>query len=100
MGAITYYFDALTFNGICKTIAISLCPLIGQYNGIEPVCYSRNVELSGNIIFQPCKCLTVIIKKNTKTYAIATLIIDVVAIIMTMIMIYHIRSKYTAVGKE
>lgn len=55
MGAITYYFDALTFNGICKTIAISLCPLIGQYNGIEPVCYSRNVELSGNIIFQPCK---------------------------------------------
>ncbi|EIE80593.1 hypothetical protein RO3G_05298 [Rhizopus delemar RA 99-880] len=80
MGAITYYFDALTFNGICKTIAISLCPLIGQYNGIEPVCYSRNVELSGNIIFQP-----------------STLIIDVVAIIMTMIMIYHIRSKYTAV---
>ncbi|EIE76168.1 hypothetical protein RO3G_00872 [Rhizopus delemar RA 99-880] len=80
MSAITYYFDALSFNGICKTIAISLCPLIGQYNGIEPVCYSRNVELSGNIIFQP-----------------STLIIDVVAIIMTMIMIYHIRSKYTAV---
>ncbi|RCH86602.1 Chitin synthase, class 7, partial [Rhizopus stolonifer] len=53
MTAITYYFDAITFNGICKTIALSLCPLIGQYNGIEPVCYSRNVELSGNIIFQP-----------------------------------------------
>ena len=31
---------------------------------------------------------------------IATLIVDVVAIIMTAIMIYHIRSKYTAVGKE
>ncbi|KAI9279194.1 chitin synthase III catalytic subunit [Sporodiniella umbellata] len=83
MPAVTYSFDALTFNGICKTIAISLCPMIGQYNGIEPVCYSRNVELSGNIIFQP-----------------STLIIDVVALIMTMIMIYHIRSKYTAVGRQ
>lgn len=31
---------------------------------------------------------------------LATLIIDVVAIIMTMIMIYHIRSKYTAVGRQ
>lgn len=31
---------------------------------------------------------------------IATIIIDVVAIIMTAIMIYHIRSKYTAVGKN
>lgn len=28
------------------------------------------------------------------------MIIDVVAIIMTMIMIYHIRSKYTAVGRQ
>ncbi|KAL0135295.1 chitin synthase III catalytic subunit [Mucor lusitanicus] len=83
MSAIVYSFEALNFNGICKTIAISLCPLIGQYDGIEPVCYSRNVELSGNIIFQP-----------------STLIIDVVAIVMTMIMIYHIRSKYTAVGRQ
>lgn len=30
---------------------------------------------------------------------IATLVIDIVAIVMTAIMIYHIRSKYTAVGK-
>ncbi|KAI8372557.1 chitin synthase III catalytic subunit [Choanephora cucurbitarum] len=80
---ITYYFEPLNFNGICRSLALDLCPLIGQHDGIEPVCYSRNVELSGNIIFQP-----------------STLIIDVVAIIMTMIMIYHIRSKYTAVGRQ
>lgn len=30
----------------------------------------------------------------------ATLATDIVAIIMAAIMIYHIRSKYTAVGKE
>ncbi|KAI7907129.1 chitin synthase III catalytic subunit [Cokeromyces recurvatus] len=83
MGAIIYSFDALNFYGICRTVAISLCPLIGEQDGIEPVCYSRNVELAGNIIFQP-----------------STLIMDVVAIIMTMIMIYHIRSKYTAVGRQ
>lgn len=29
---------------------------------------------------------------------VATLVIDVVAIIMTAIMIYHVRCKYTAVG--
>lgn len=51
---ITYSFEALNFNGICKSIALTLCPLVGQSQGIEPVCYSRNVELSGNIIFQPC----------------------------------------------
>jgi hypothetical protein len=55
MSAITYSFEALKFNGICQTIALSLCPLIGHYDGIEPVCYSRNVELGGNIVFQPCK---------------------------------------------
>ncbi|KAI7904259.1 chitin synthase III catalytic subunit-domain-containing protein [Cokeromyces recurvatus] len=73
----------LCFNGICQTVALSLCPLIGQANGIEPVCYSRNIDLAGNLIFQP-----------------ATLVIDIVAIIMTAIMIYHIRSKYTAVGRK
>lgn len=31
---------------------------------------------------------------------IATLIIHLIALIMTAIMIYHIRSKYTAVGKQ
>ncbi|KAI8971468.1 chitin synthase III catalytic subunit [Mycotypha africana] len=83
MSQITYFFDALNFNGICRTIALSLCPLIGEHDAIEPVCYSRNVDLGGNIIFQP-----------------STLIIDVVAIIMVLIMVYHIRSKYTAVGRQ
>ncbi|KAI7862111.1 chitin synthase III catalytic subunit [Spinellus fusiger] len=80
---IAFKFEAFSFNGICHTVALSLCPLIGQFDGIEPVCYSRNVDLAGNLIFQP-----------------ATLIIDVVAIIMAAIMIYHIRSKYTAVGRK
>ncbi|KAI9299526.1 chitin synthase III catalytic subunit [Cunninghamella echinulata] len=81
--SITFNFEAFSFTGICQTVALTLCPLIGAPNGIEPVCYSRNVDLAGNLVFQP-----------------ATLIIDIVAIIMAAIMIYHIRSKYTAVGRK
>ncbi|CDH56079.1 chitin synthase export chaperone [Lichtheimia corymbifera JMRC:FSU:9682] len=80
---ITFQFEAFSFNGICKTVALPLCPLMGKDEGIEPECYSRNVDLGGNLIFQP-----------------ATLVIDVVAIIMTAIMIYHVRCKYTAVGRK
>ncbi|CAO3622601.1 unnamed protein product [Cunninghamella blakesleeana] len=83
MSGITFSFEAFSFTGICQTVALTLCPLIGSTNGIEPVCYSRNVDLAGNLVFQP-----------------ATLIIDIVAIIMAAIMIYHIRSKYTAVGRK
>jgi hypothetical protein len=52
---ITYKFEVFSFNGICQTVALPLCPLIGQVNGIEPVCYSRNIDLAGNLIFQPGK---------------------------------------------
>ncbi|CAI2172702.1 10262_t:CDS:2, partial [Funneliformis geosporum] len=68
------------FNKICETVALTVCPLVGSEEGIEPTCYSRNVEIAGTLIFQP-----------------ATIIIHVIALIMTSIMIYHIKSKYTAV---
>ncbi|KAI7847729.1 chitin synthase III catalytic subunit-domain-containing protein [Circinella umbellata] len=83
MADIEFKFDAFSFDGICRTVALPLCPMMGENEGIEPVCYSRNVDLGGNLVFQP-----------------STLIVDVVAIIMTAIMIYHIRSKYTAVGRK
>jgi len=72
-----------SFDSICQTAALVICPLIGSEQGIEPTCYSRNVEISGTLIFQP-----------------ATSFIHIVAIIMTAIMIFHIRSKYTAVGRK
>lgn len=55
MGEVVYKFEAFSFTGICQTVALSLCPLVGQANGVEPVCYSRNTDLGGNIIFQPGK---------------------------------------------
>lgn len=71
------------FNRICETVALTVCPLVGAPEGIEPTCYSRNVEVAGTLIFQP-----------------ATIIIHIIALIMTLIMIYHIKSKYTAVGRK
>ncbi|KAF9105121.1 Chitin synthase, class 7 [Mortierella sp. AM989] len=72
------------FDGICSQVSLTLCPLVGSSgDGIEPLCYSRNVKLADTLIFQP-----------------STLIIHVIALVMTAIMIYHIRSKYTAVGRK
>jgi len=72
-----------SFEGICETAALVVCPLVQSDQGVEPSCYSRNVDIGGTLIFQPSTCF-----------------IHIVAIIMTAIMIYHIRSKYTAVGRK
>ncbi|KAI1314995.1 Chitin synthase, class 7 [Mortierella claussenii] len=71
------------FNYVCSRVSLSLCPLVGSPDGIEPLCYSRNVRLADTLIFQP-----------------STIIIHIIALVMTAIMIYHIRSKYTAVGRK
>ncbi|KAG2126200.1 chitin synthase III catalytic subunit-domain-containing protein [Suillus cothurnatus] len=69
-----------SFDGVCSTAALVICPLLGTSGqGVEPTCYSRNVQIGQTLIFQP-----------------ATSFVHIVAIIMTAIMIYHIRSKYSA----
>jgi len=73
-----------SFDGVCGTAALVICPLLGSSGqGIEPNCYSRNVQIGSTLIFQP-----------------STSFVHIVAILMTAIMIYHIRSKYTAVGRK
>ena len=103
-----------SFDSICQTAALVICPLLGSDQGIEPTCYSRNVDFAGTLIFQPCefspppKVASGPIKLSNgnlvltilfSPHALATCFVHVVAIMMTGIMIYHIRSKYTAVGK-
>jgi len=72
-----------SFTGICQQAAFIICPLVGASQGTEPTCYSRNVQIGRTLIFQPAACF-----------------VHIVAIIMTLIMIFHIRSKYTAVGRK
>jgi Chitin synthase export chaperone len=104
-----------SFDSICQTAALVICPLLGSDQGIEPTCYSRNVDIAGTLIFQPCEFFTqsgapLVLSKRSfvltglpvsfSSHALATCFVHVVAILMTGIMIYHIRSKYTAVGKS
>lgn len=65
---------------ITNYTALPLCPLVEQG---DPLCYSRNIELGGQLIFEP-----------------ATLVVNLVALIMTAIMIYYVKQKYTAVGRK
>lgn len=46
-----------SFDSICQTAALVICPLLGSDQGIEPTCYSRNVDIAGTLIFQPCESL-------------------------------------------
>ncbi|KAJ2246745.1 Chitin synthase, class 7, partial [Coemansia sp. RSA 475] len=72
------------YDEICATVQMAACPLLGDSQvGYEPTCYARNIEVRNALIFQ-----------------MATLIIDIIALFMTIIMIIHVRSKYTAVGRK
>jgi hypothetical protein len=76
------------FNTLCEKAAVPLCSVVGPpgiagQTGIEPVCYARNIELANTIIFQA-----------------ATSFMHILALLMTSIMIIHVRSKFTAVGKS
>lgn len=75
------------FDSICQKAVIPLCTLVGaespttKTRGILANCYARNIEVANTIIFQA-----------------ATAFAHILALVMTVIMILHIRSKFTAVG--
>jgi len=75
------------FDWICQQAPLPLCSVVGSISnvelgvGIEAHCYARNIELANTIIFQG-----------------ANAFMHILALIMTVIMIIHVRSKFTAVG--
>lgn len=75
------------FDTLCRQAALPLCSVVGKNSllgtgtGIETQCYSRSIELANTIIFQG-----------------ATDFMHILALVMTAIMIIHVRSKFTAVG--
>ncbi|WVF66043.1 chitin synthase export chaperone [Kwoniella sp. CBS 6097] len=76
-------FKIGSFDYICEHAAFVVCPLVGTSQGTMPTCYSRNVQLGSQIIFQPATCF-----------------VHIAALGMTAIMLFHVRSKYTAVGRK
>lgn len=77
------------FDSICQQVALPLCANVGAITaisgsmGIEADCYARNIELANTIIFQG-----------------AASFMHIAALTMTVIMILHVRSKFTAVGRK
>ena len=75
------------FSSICERTPIPLCPLVGPASPItgshftQSQCYSRSIELANTIIFQ-----------GAAGFA------HIITLIMLVIMIIHVRSKFTAVG--
>lgn len=76
-----YSFEFGSFDYFCDKVSLNICPLVGEK--VMPECYSRNLEINNVLIFQG-----------------ATLFMGFIALIMTIIMIFHIKSKYTAVGRK
>ncbi|KAJ3047815.1 Chitin synthase, class 7, partial [Rhizoclosmatium hyalinum] len=77
-----------TFDYLCAQAPLPLCSLVASSQSpspTEPLCYARNIEIGGGsyLLFEP-----------------ATLFVQIIALIMTLVMIYYIRSKYTAVGRK
>jgi hypothetical protein len=77
------------FTSICQQSALPLCALVGPINPISnssfilPTCYARSIELANTIIFET-----------------AVDFMHLIALAMTVIMILHVRSKFTAVGRK
>lgn len=77
------------FNSICEKTPLPLCSLVGPASpisgatGIISNCYARNIEVANTIIFEG-----------------AASFMHIIALGMTVIMILHIRSKFTAVGSS
>ncbi|KAH9992384.1 chitin synthase export chaperone [Xylariaceae sp. FL0662B] len=77
------------FTDVCHTAPLPLCPSVGPITsvssgvGVETDCFARNIELANTIIFQG-----------------ASSFMHIIALGMTVVMILHIRGKFTAVGRK
>ncbi|KAH7083814.1 chitin synthase export chaperone [Paraphoma chrysanthemicola] len=76
------------FTTLCEKAAIPLCALVGEQQinggaGIPTKCYSRTIEIANTLIFQA-----------------ANDFMHILALVMTVVMIIHVRSKFTAVGRK
>lgn len=75
------------FSDLCTRAPVPLCAVVGSNSalggshGIDAECFARNIELANTIIFQG-----------------AASFMHIIALIMTVFMILHVRSKFTAVG--
>lgn len=78
------------FETICGQSQLPLCALVGPPSRLSPTttgilaqCYARSIEVANTMIFEA-----------------ASGFVHIIALAMTIIMILHVRSKFTAVGES
>jgi hypothetical protein len=89
-----------SFDYICEHAALVVCPMVGTAQGTMPTCYARNVQLGSQIIFQPGTLFIPLFLSIVTLTKTATCFVHIAALAMTAIMLFHLRSKYTAVGRK
>lgn len=67
-----------SFSWYCNRAKVPVCTLLDQQ---DPKCYARNISFGDFLIFQP-----------------AVIIVTIGSLLMTLIMLSNVKSKYTAVG--
>lgn len=81
-----------SFSSICVKTGLPLCSVISSVSsgtdplvfvGIVPECYSRPVEIA-----------------NTMIFLIGNAFIHIGSLIVILVMIFNVRSKYTAIGRS
>ncbi|KAK9474393.1 chitin synthase III catalytic subunit [Dipodascopsis tothii] len=78
---------------ICQRVPVPLCSLVGPYGpsdvtilgsaGVATRCYARSIDVANTVIFQ-----------------VGAAMINIGALAMVAMMIFNVRSKYTAVGRK
>lgn len=79
-----------SFAGICEKSGVPLCLVVGAVNATSPIttgiiakCYARPVEIANTMIFQ-----------------VGNAFIHFGALLVLLIIIFNVRSKYTAIGRS
>ncbi|AOA60491.1 Chs7p [Komagataella phaffii] len=75
------------FYEICQKTPLPLCNVLlpnhgTNFKGIISTCYARSISVTNTMIFQVGNCF-----------------IHISAIVVLMIIVFHVRSKYTAIGR-
>lgn len=83
-------FSFGSFDFICERVPLPVCTALGSS---DAKCYARNIPLGKLLLFEPGKtCMFKLF--------LAVLVVDIFAIVMTIIMISTIKSRYTSVGRK
>jgi len=78
-------FSFGSFDGPCAAVALVTCPLLGKDGvGYAPTCFARNFEFQAThfLLFQP-----------------ASLILRFLILLIAVVIVIHVKFKYTAVGR-